>query len=271
MRNLVCTVLGAAAIAFASGGAHAASFFNGGFEDGTSSGYTTGTGYRGNTLNSALTTASLLPGGSLYTGPGSRSAVVGTSYVDPNLGALLGSTVYSGNYAFRVEDTSSGGYASVISQTVTNYTDPTIFFAYKAVLENGGHTADESAELLVELTDNTTNTVLLRDQFNAGATGSGVDMRFASSGDLFYTPNWQIEQVNIDASNFGHTFTLSVLGADCEPTGHTGYVYLDGFGNANPTPGGGSGGGTAVPEPATLALMGSGLLGLLATRRRARA
>lgn len=264
MKRLLYATAALAALALASGAASAATFVNGDFETGTTAGWTTGTGYRGNTLNPSLTTAQLLPGGSLYDSPGSRSAIVGTSYVDPNLGSLLGSTVYAGNYSYRVEDTTNGGFASVISQTVANYTDPSIFFAWKAVLENGGHTADESAEMLIQLTDVTTGQVLITRQYNAGATGGGVDNRFSQSGSLFYTPDWQVEQLTINPINIGDTFTLSVLAADCEPTGHTGYVYLDGFGNANPvTP------VTPVPEPATLGIFGValGLTGLLRRKR----
>jgi hypothetical protein len=262
MLRVTHTFLGLAALALSSTGALAASFVNGSFEDGTASGWTTGTGYRGSTPNSSLIPSNVLPGGSLYTGPGTRSGVVGTDYVDPNVGAALGSTVYSGNYAFRAEDTTSGGYASAISQTVTNYTDSSIFFAWKAVLENGGHTADESALLRITLRDDTTGTDLVTRTYNAGATGGGVDNRFSSQGDLFYTASWQIEEFNIDAMLSGHTFTLSLLAADCEPTGHTGYAYLDGFGAVLPPP------PTGVPEPASLGLFGLGLLGLGFVRRR---
>lgn len=244
--------------------ASATTFTNGGFESGDFSGWTLGAGYRGNTFNSTLTTAQLLPGGSLYnTSYLNHSAVITSSYVDPNVGSLLGGTVYSGNYSARIEDTTTGGYASVVSQTVANYTDPNIFFAWKAVLENGGHTADESAEMLIELTDNKTGQVVIRRQFNAGASGVGIDNRFASSGNLFYTPTWQVEQLTLDASQLGDSFTLSVLGADCEPTGHTGYIYLDGFGATAPP-----GGQTLVPEPASIMLLGLGALGATMLRRK---
>ena len=53
---------------------------------------------------------------------------------DPNVGSLL-NRVYSGNYSYRAEDTTWGGYASAITQTVTNWTDNNIFFAWAAVLE----------------------------------------------------------------------------------------------------------------------------------------
>ena len=244
--------------------AHAGALVNGGFENGNADGWTTGGGYRGFTLNSAMTPTDFLPGGSLSDGPSPRSAVVSAGTLDPLLGALLGSTVYSGAYSYRLEDTNSGGYASVLSQKVLNYTDTDIFFAWKAVLENGGHTADQSAEMIITLTDDTTGQLLISRVYNAGGTGGGVDTRFMQLGGLFYTANWQIEQLTIDSSLSGHDFTLSLLAADCQPTGHIGYMYIDGFGNQTPPV-------VDVPEPASAALMLLGMGGFLASRRRRKA
>lgn len=241
--------------------AHANVLVNGGFEDGNTNGWTTGTGARDSVDNTAMTTAQFLPGGALYTGPGSRSSIIGAGTVDPLLGAALGSTVYSGKYSFRAEDTSYGGYASVISQKVQNYTDNNIFFAWKAVLQNGGHEETGSAEMLIALTDDTTGQLLIKRIYNAGDGGGGVDSRFKTAGDLFYTSDWQIEQLAIDSSLKGHDFTLSLLAADCFYTAHTGYVYLDGFGGKIPDP-------APVPEPASAALMLLGAGALLKARRR---
>jgi hypothetical protein len=207
-----------------------------------------------------LTPATFLPGGSLYSGPSTRSGVVAAGTVDPLLGAALGSTVYSGNYSYRAEDTDTGGYASALSQKMTNYTDENIFFAWKAVLENGDHEADASAELLITLTDDTTGTLLISRVYNAGAGGGGVDSRFTTSGTLFYTPDWQIEQLGIDSSLAGHDFTLSLLAADCYFGAHTGYAYIDVFGAVIPP--------VNVPEPASAALMLLGAATLLKSRRR---
>jgi hypothetical protein len=252
----------AAALAFTAitGTAHAGAFINGGFEDGNTNGWTTGEGNRAGYSNSGLSPATFLPGGSLYTGPATRSAINSAGTVDPLLGGLLGTTVYSGQYSYRVEDTTFGGNASVLSQKVTNYTEANVFFAWKAVLENGGHSADESAELLITLTDDTTGTVLINRVYNAGAGGGGVDGRFSVSGGLYYTPTWQIEQLAIDSSLSGHDFTLSILAADCSPAGHTGYAYIDGFGAVIPP--------VNVPEPASAALMLLGAGAMLRSRRR---
>lgn len=254
------TVLGALALTPIA--AHAGGFINGGFENGDSSGWTVGGGFRGGVLN-PLSPSDFLPGGSHYDSgiAGSHSSIIGSGYTDPNVGSVIGSTVYSGNYSWRVEDTTFGGYASVISQRVDNYTDANIFFAWKAVLL-GAHDASESATMVISLMDLTTGTEVIRREYNAAAGGGGVDPRFSLFNDNYYTAAWQIEDLTIDASSLGHDFMLTVLGSDCSPTGHWGYVYLDGFGAAPPPP--------SVPEPATMAVLGTGLLGLAAARRKRR-
>lgn len=250
----------AALLTLMANSASADPFVNGGFEDGTTNGWTTGEGYRGFLPNSVLTTASVLPGGSLYTAPAvTRSSIIAAGTLDPVLGSLLGSTVYSGAYSYRSEDTTSGGYTSAISQQVANYTDSNIYFAWKAVLQNGGHSEDESAEMLITLTDDTTGKLLVSRVYNAGNGGGGVDARFSEISGIFYTTDWQIEQISIDPSLQGHDFTLSLLAADCDPTGHFGYVYLDGFSAIAPA---------ALPEPASMSLIGIGACCFLASRRR---
>jgi hypothetical protein len=254
-----------AALAFTAitGTAHAGAFINGGFEDGSANGWTTGEGNRAGVDNTGLTASTFLPGGSLYVGPATRSSIIGAGTVDPLIGAALGTTTYSGQYSYRTEDTGIGGNASVLSQKVTNYTEANIFFAWKAVLENGGHTENESAELLITLTDDTTGTTLINRIYNAGDGGGGVDGRFSIDGNLYYTAAWQIEQLAIDSSLSGHDFTLSILAADCQPTGHTGYAYIDGFGAVIPP--------VNVPEPASAALMLLGAGAMLRSRRRKQA
>ncbi len=252
--------------------AQAAGFVNGGFEDGNFNGWTVGGGSRTSVYNippsfnpgaAVISPSQFVPGGSLYnsTIASTHSAVIDKNYVDPRLGAKLGTTVYSGNYAARVEDTTSGGFASVLTQTVTNYTDANIFFTWKSVLL-GAHNDYDAATMLITLTDKTTGTVLITRQYNAAGGGGGVDPRFVYDAPTnnFYTPDWQIEQLTIDTSLSGHDFELSVLAADCQPTAHWGYVYVDGFGNVNPPIG--------VPEPGSLALAGLALAGAAAARRR---
>lgn len=254
-------VVGLMALVGLTGLAQADTFANGGFESGSTSGWTTGGGDRSGYYNSGITPADFLPGGKLYTDDGSRGAIIDKNYVDGNVGAKIGSVVLDGNYSYRAEDTTYGGFGTVISQQVKNYTDSDIYFGWKAVLENGGHAEDESAAMILTLTDNTTGQLVLSRTYNAGNGGGGVDSRFLTEGEFFYTPSWQLERLTIDQSLSGHDFTLSLLAADCQPTGHTGYAYIDGFGSYVPP----------VPEAETYAMMlaGLGMMGVIARRKKA--
>src|SRR5688572_27222748 len=126
--RLLCSTAVLLGVVSVAGSASAAGFVNGAFETGDTTGWTTSSStYRGGVNNAGLTPAYV----KANTGSPAHSSIVAAGTVDPNVGANLGATVYSGKYSYRVEDTVAGGYASLIEQQVNNYTDANIFFAWK--------------------------------------------------------------------------------------------------------------------------------------------
>ena len=249
----------AAASLLGAGAASAAGFTNGGFESGDATGWTTGGGYRGDVDNAGLNPADYLPGGVRYDAGVQHSAVVGAGAAEHTDGQL--NQVYTGSFAYRAEDVFNGGYASAVAQRVNGYTDDKIFFAWAAVLE-GAHESNEASTFKLVLREETLGVDLISRSFNAADDGSGVDGRFTLSSDnYYYTRDWQIEELTLDAANRGHDFSLVLLASDCWYTGHAGTVYLDGFGASVP----------GVPEPETYALMLAGLAAVGAAARRRRA
>lgn len=240
-----------------------AQFVNGDFETGDATGWTSGTGSRASVNNANLNPADFLPGGARYNPRLTHSAVVTQGTMAHTNGNL--NQVYSGTYSYRAEDLTNGGFASALTQRVDNYGDANIFFAWAAVLE-GAHGTNDSATFSLVLRDETLGTEIVRRNYNAALSGGGVDSRFALSTDgYYYTTQWQVEQLTLDSASLGHDLSLTLVAADCQPTGHRGTVYLDGFGSVapppvDPVPG--------VPEPETYALMMVGLGAIAIARRR---
>lgn len=230
-----------------------ASFVNGGFETGNFTGWVQGGGWWYGDMNN-LDPTNYLPGGKYYDMSANSSAIVGAG-LDPLTDNKL-NTAYAGSHAARVNDSYNNDSVSVISQTVHNYTDPFIYFAWAAVLE-ASHGPTDSDNFGLKLTDDTKGQTLYSAYYNSANTPAGLFTQ--SSSDWFYT-SWQVQQLDVSKMS-GDTFTLTLLASDCPYGGHAGYVYLDGFGSVAPPSG--------TPEPATwlLAVCGFAGVGIYRFRR----
>lgn len=234
-------------------------FQNGGFETGDFTGWTTGFG-----INQGLQGAQPYHSGSISLGSGGsfRGAVVSGG---PDLVNAPITLPYAQTRTARVNNADTGGFANFISQqdVITNADrDPSdnllhIRFNYAVVLEDPNHSPAGQPFFFLRVRNVTKGTTLYEDFSFAGQTGTQFVPVPGNTGYQYL--NWKPADVVVPNADLGDTIEVYLLASDCQPTGHSGYAYLDGFGSRVVPPGGG---GSVAPIP-TLSEMGFMLLGLL--------
>jgi len=223
MKNFKCKKIVLAVCLSCSLSANAADFTNGGFEDGTTNGWSSG--------GATMTMPTTIPVGGLdpsnYLAGSGTNTIVGNGF-DPILhaGGVDISMSYAGNYAVRVNDGVNNLSVSTINQTVNNYSGSTINFAWFAVLQDSGHPASDAPHFKIVITDLTTSSVVSSIYYSAANSGTFLSL---ANSQVKYS-GWQSESISVTS---GHNYNIVLLAADCTQSGHYGYVYLDGFGLVN--------------------------------------
>lgn len=248
-------------------------FTNGGFESGDFTGWT-----QSNGINNGLTLPEPFTGASINLGAGGafRGEVVTTGAVD-----LVGAPItlpFAGKFTARVNNAATGGIANGIAQqdTITAADrDPSdnklhVRFAYAVVLEDPSHDHENQPFFYLSVRNVTKSTVLFEDFSFAGQTGTQFQP-VPNNTDYLYL-NWKQADIVVPDADEGDVIEVYLLASDCEPQGHAGYAYLDGFGSRVVVPPGKV--VTPVPTMGEISLLALGLLlagaGASTLRRRRR-
>lgn len=219
-----------------------ADFVNGGFESGSLSSWTVTTYTRGTNTVASPVEDTLRSGLSLTAGGTDNTSVVSgssnESEYDTNLGAssslrfpLFGTKSARVNYKLT-----SSTNANSLKQTITITTSDIdtydnkahVRFAVAPVLQDGSHAASEQPFYFINV-QNVTKGANIFHSFKY-ANQPGVPWKSGPS-NWVYT-DWQLVDVSPGAGllDVGDSIEVEVVGARCAPSGHAGYVYVDGFG-----------------------------------------
>lgn len=249
MKQRTCLLTAASALALAMSAN--AGFVNGGFETGDFTGWTLehGTNLGG---PATITWSSGSAGHAYIVGPGAQ-----LPSRDPYSSF---DTAFNGDYMAQLNEfVPPGGaglaHATRISQTGTmGALETDVYINWGAAMEDPNHPANQQPFFQIEVYK---NGGLFDSLFKVADPGPGWTLSGAGpDGASTYYSSGQYHLAGLTA---GDTVRVVMTVADCSPTGHAGWAYLDGIGTAPaPFPDSGS----------TLALLGLTLGGIGALRRK---
>ncbi|MDD5492051.1 MAG: PEP-CTERM sorting domain-containing protein [bacterium] len=231
-------------------------FTNGGFESGNTTGWTIG-GWNGGADHSVITSF--------------------TPQFNNTSGWISGIPYY-GTYSLLLGSPGVGHETDNAHWTTASQTDSVtqadldaglhLYFKWGAILEeptnNIPHTNAEQPYFSALLQKNTGSgwTEVYTADHRANETGF-TSIGFNATGDageMWYGTG--IADIDLAGLHVGDQVKIDLFVRDCGLGGHGGLVFLDGFGTEKPPD------DNVIPEPGTLMLLGTGLVGMLAMRRK---
>ncbi|EJL27461.1 autotransporter outer membrane beta-barrel domain-containing protein [Novosphingobium sp. AP12] len=203
-------------LALAAPGA-AQTVVNPGFETGDASGWTLSGG--------TWTDVSVWPPvDSTWAGAPNSVTITNAGDFDPFTSAP---TVFAGNHAIRLNDANPNYGVTALAQTVNGYAGNKLYYAWNAVLEPS-HGPTDSPSFIIKVVDKTTGKVINNIAYSAYTAQNTTIFRTAGR---YVTSDWKVEDIDMIA---GHDYDLLFVALDCPYGAHSGYVYVDGFGDIIP-------------------------------------
>ena len=134
-----------------------------------------------------------------------------------------------GAYSMRLNNGTIGARAAEcrynihVPSTSANYS---LLYKYAVVLEDPGHAASQQPRFVVRAIDSATGIDVPCTIFNYVSTSTLTGSGWISLGSGRYYKPWTTGSLNLSGLG-GSTVTVKFSVADCSPTGHFGYAYID--------------------------------------------